>query len=131
MTVNEPDRHTIERCRRGDRDALRELFDAHGARVYSIARHFFGGNEARARDVTQDVFVKVMDRIGDVRGRVTILDLAVPPNDQRLPRQRRGRAAPGAARRSARRCRHGPTTIAPQSVRARPGRDDAIAWRRQ
>ena len=67
-TVNEPDRHTIERCRRGDRDALRELFDAHGARVYSIARHFFGGDEARARDVTQDVFVKVMERIGSFAG---------------------------------------------------------------
>src|SRR5687768_11050983 len=68
MTVNEPDRHTIERCRRGDRDALRELFDAHGARVYSIARHFFGGDDARARDITQDVFVKVMDRIGTFEG---------------------------------------------------------------
>jgi RNA polymerase sigma-70 factor, ECF subfamily len=68
MTVKEPDRQTIERCRRGDRDALRELFDAHGARVYSIARHFFGGDEARARDVTQDVFVKVMERIGQFEG---------------------------------------------------------------
>ena len=68
MTVNEPDRHTIERCRRGDRDALRELFDAHGARVYSIARHFFGGDDARAGDVAQDVFVKVMDRIDSFEG---------------------------------------------------------------
>src|SRR5688572_1879766 len=68
MPVNEPDRHTIERCRRGDRDALRELFDTHGARVYSIARHFFDGDDARARDVTQDVFVKVMERIGTFEG---------------------------------------------------------------
>jgi RNA polymerase sigma-70 factor (ECF subfamily) len=68
MTVTEPDRQTIERCRRGDRDALRELFDAHGARVYSIARHFFDGDEAQARDVTQDVFVKVMERIGQFEG---------------------------------------------------------------
>ena len=66
--VKEPDRHTIERCRRGDRDALRQLFDAHGGRVYSIARHFFDGDDARARDVTQDVFVKVMDRIGSFEG---------------------------------------------------------------
>ena len=66
--VKEPDRHTIERCRRGDRDALRELFDTHGARVYSIARHFFEDDDARARDVTQDVFVKVMDRIGTFEG---------------------------------------------------------------
>jgi RNA polymerase sigma-70 factor (ECF subfamily) len=67
-TVKEPDRHTIERCRRGDRDALRLLFDTHGARVYSIARHFFEGDDARARDVTQDVFVKVMERIGTFEG---------------------------------------------------------------
>ena len=67
-TVNGPDHDTIERCRRGDRDALRELFDAHGARVYSIARHFFGGDDARARDITQDVFVKVMERIGGFSG---------------------------------------------------------------
>jgi RNA polymerase sigma-70 factor (ECF subfamily) len=67
-TVIEPDRHTIERCRRGDRDALRELFDAYGGRVYSIARHFFAGDPTRARDVTQDVFVKVMERIGGFMG---------------------------------------------------------------
>jgi RNA polymerase sigma-70 factor (ECF subfamily) len=67
-TVKEPDRHTIERCRRGDRDALRELFDTHGDRVYTIARHFFDGDDARARDITQDVFVKVMDRIGTFEG---------------------------------------------------------------
>ena len=67
-TVIEPDRHTIERCRDGDRDALRELFDAYGARVYSIARHFFGGDDGRARDVTQDVFVKIIERIGQFEG---------------------------------------------------------------
>ncbi len=66
--VKEPDRHTIERCRRGDREALRRLFDAHGARVYSVARHFFDGDDARARDITQDVFVKVMERIGTFEG---------------------------------------------------------------
>jgi len=67
-TVIEPDRHTIERCRAGDRDALRELFESCGARVYSIARHFFDGDEARARDVTQDVFVKVMERVASFEG---------------------------------------------------------------
>ena len=66
--VIEPDRHTIARCRAGDREALRELFETHGARVYSIARHFFDGDEARARDVTQDVFVKVMERVATFEG---------------------------------------------------------------
>jgi len=67
-SVKEPDRDTIERCRRGDREALRRLFQTHGPRVYSIACHFFDGDDARARDVTQDVFVKVMDRIETFAG---------------------------------------------------------------
>jgi RNA polymerase sigma-70 factor (ECF subfamily) len=67
-TVIEPDRHTIERCRGGDREALREVFETCGARVYSIARHFFDGNDARARDVTQDVFVKVMEHVNSFEG---------------------------------------------------------------
>ena len=67
-TVIEPDRQTIERCRAGDREALRDLFEICGARVYSIARHFFDGDEARARDVTQDVFMKVMERVGTFEG---------------------------------------------------------------
>jgi RNA polymerase sigma-70 factor (ECF subfamily) len=67
-TVIEPDRHTIERCRAGDREALRDLFEICGARVYSIARHFFDGDDARARDVTQDVFVKVMERVAAFEG---------------------------------------------------------------
>ena len=66
--VIEPDRHTIEQCRAGDREALRELFETCGARVYSIARHFFDGDESRAHDVTQDVFVKVMERVGTFEG---------------------------------------------------------------
>ena len=68
MTVDEPDRRTIDRCRGGDREALRELFEAYGARVYSLARHFFDGDDARARDVTHDVFVKVMERIDKFEG---------------------------------------------------------------
>jgi RNA polymerase sigma-70 factor (ECF subfamily) len=68
LSVTEPDGHTIERCRDGDRDALRELFDAYGGRVYSIARHFFAGDDARARDITQDVFVKVMENVGTFQG---------------------------------------------------------------
>jgi RNA polymerase sigma-70 factor (ECF subfamily) len=67
-TVIEPDRHTIARCRGGDRDALRELFETCGARVYSIARHFFNSDDARARDVTQDVFVKVMQGVATFEG---------------------------------------------------------------
>jgi len=58
----------IEACRAGDRDAFRLLFETHKDRVYSLALYFFGGDEATAADVTQQVFVKLFDKIGQFRG---------------------------------------------------------------
>ena len=55
-------------CRRGDREAWRELYEAHKDRVYSIALHFLHGDAAAAADVTQQVFLKLMDSIGSFRG---------------------------------------------------------------
>jgi RNA polymerase sigma-70 factor, ECF subfamily len=62
------DEFLVERCARADRDALRTLYERHGDRVYSIALAFFGGDEASARDVTQNVFVKLMERAHQFRG---------------------------------------------------------------
>src|SRR3989454_4052808 len=68
-TVNEPiDRQTIEACQQGDREALRLLFEAYKDRVYSIAVYAMGGDRSAAADVTQQVFVKLMTRIGQFRG---------------------------------------------------------------
>lgn len=58
----------IEACRAGDRDAFRLLFETHRDRVYSVALYFFGGDEATASDVTQQVFVKLFDKIGQFHG---------------------------------------------------------------
>jgi RNA polymerase sigma-70 factor, ECF subfamily len=58
----------IEACRAGDRDAFRQLFERHKDRVYSIALYFFGGDEATAHDVTQQVFLKLFTRLGQFRG---------------------------------------------------------------
>jgi RNA polymerase sigma-70 factor (ECF subfamily) len=58
----------IEACRRGDRDAFRLLYEAYKDRVYSIALYFFHGNAATAADVTQHVFLKLLDSIGQFRG---------------------------------------------------------------
>ncbi|HEX5706896.1 MAG TPA: sigma-70 family RNA polymerase sigma factor [Pyrinomonadaceae bacterium] len=58
----------IEGCRRGDRDAFRQLFEAHKDRVYSVALYFFGGDEATASDITQQVFLKLFTRVGQFRG---------------------------------------------------------------
>jgi RNA polymerase sigma-70 factor, ECF subfamily len=58
----------IDRCRRGDRDAFRALYDAHKDKVYSIALYFFHGDTAAASDVTQQVFMKLMTEIAGFRG---------------------------------------------------------------
>ena len=68
-TVNEPiDGQTIAACQQGDREALRLLFEAYRDRVYSIAVYAMGGDSSAAADVTQQVFVKLMTRIGQFRG---------------------------------------------------------------
>ena len=63
----ELDRNVIAACQRGERDAFRLLFEKYKDRVYSTAL-FFSGNEATARDVSQDVFLKLFTRIGQFRG---------------------------------------------------------------
>jgi RNA polymerase sigma-70 factor (ECF subfamily) len=62
------DWRVIARCQQGDRDALRALFERYKDRVYSIAMYSLGGNEQLAADVTQQVFIKLMTRIGQFRG---------------------------------------------------------------
>ena len=57
----------LDGCRRGDREAFRELFEAYRDRVYSIALRF-SGNEAAAMDIAQDAFVKLFDSIHTFRG---------------------------------------------------------------
>jgi RNA polymerase sigma-70 factor (ECF subfamily) len=57
----------FEACRRGDRQAFQVLFETYKNRVYSFALRFFG-DEARAADLTQDIFVKLYTRIEDYRG---------------------------------------------------------------
>jgi RNA polymerase sigma-70 factor (ECF subfamily) len=58
----------IDACRRGDRQAFRVLYEAHKDKVYSMALYFFRGDAATAADVTQHVFLKLMDKMGQFRG---------------------------------------------------------------
>jgi RNA polymerase sigma-70 factor (ECF subfamily) len=58
----------IESCRRGDRDAFGALYEAYKDRVYSIAFYFFHGDAQAAHDVTQQVFLKLIDDIARFRG---------------------------------------------------------------
>ena len=56
----------LERCRRGDTGAHSELFERYHDHVYNLGLHF-SGDEATAADVTQDVFLKLLDRIRQFR----------------------------------------------------------------
>lgn len=60
------ERLLIEACRSGDREAFRRLYELHKDRVYSIALHF-SGNDASARDIVQQVFLKLFTKIGEFR----------------------------------------------------------------
>jgi RNA polymerase sigma-70 factor (ECF subfamily) len=57
---------TIDACKQGDREAFHDLFETHKDRVYPIAFHY-SGNEAMARDVCQQVFLKLFTSIGQFR----------------------------------------------------------------
>jgi RNA polymerase sigma-70 factor (ECF subfamily) len=58
----------IDACRRGDRDALRLLYEAYKDKVYSMTLYFFHGDAATSADVTQQVFLKLIGNIGQFRG---------------------------------------------------------------
>ncbi len=68
MQVEGPDPGIVEACQRGDRDAFRALYEAYKDRVYSIAFYYFHGDSAAAHDVTQHVFLKLIDGIARFRG---------------------------------------------------------------
>jgi RNA polymerase sigma-70 factor, ECF subfamily len=58
----------IEACRQGDREAFRVLYEAYSDKVYSMALYFFHGDAAMAGDVTQHVFLKLINNIRQFRG---------------------------------------------------------------
>jgi RNA polymerase sigma-70 factor, ECF subfamily len=66
MSDRQTEAEMIEACKQGDREAFRDLFEAHKDRVYTIAFHY-SGNEAMARDVSQQVFLKLFTTIKQFR----------------------------------------------------------------
>ena len=56
----------VERARQGDRDSFEALVDARLARTFRIALAILG-NEADARDATQDTFVRVWRDLAGLR----------------------------------------------------------------
>jgi len=58
---------TLARARRGDRQALGQLYQRFGRACYTLALRLTG-NAATAEDVVQEVFVKLIDAIARYRG---------------------------------------------------------------
>ena len=57
----------IARVMAGDRLAGRELYDLHASRVYSLAYRLTGDAE-KAREFTQDAFIRAFSRLSQFRG---------------------------------------------------------------
>ncbi len=66
MSTQSSETRLIEACQKGDREAFRQLFDAYKDRVWTIALHFIG-DETAARDIAQQVFLKLFTTIGQFR----------------------------------------------------------------
>lgn len=64
----DPDRALVERLCRGERDALRELYERHGAQVYRLCLRLLG-SAPDAEDLTQEVFLKLFERARSFDGR--------------------------------------------------------------
>jgi len=62
----EPD--LLAACRSGEREAFESLYIENQKRVFSVALNFFGGNEQIAKDITQQVFLKIFTSLENFRG---------------------------------------------------------------
>ena len=53
---------------RGEREAFESLYIENQKRVFSVALNFFGGNDELAKDITQQVFLKIYTSLESFRG---------------------------------------------------------------
>ena len=67
MTEKRTEQDLLAECRNGDREAFESLYNQNQKRVFSVALNFFGGDEALAKDITQQVFLKIFYKVGDFR----------------------------------------------------------------
>lgn len=61
------ERFLIARAQQGDRDAARSLYDTHVRRIHRLVFRLCG-DEEMARDLTQDTFIRVFDKLSTFRG---------------------------------------------------------------
>ncbi|HEX4276912.1 MAG TPA: sigma-70 family RNA polymerase sigma factor [Bryobacteraceae bacterium] len=67
MVLQDTERELIDRCRRGDPDGFRSLFEKYKDMVYSVALRY-SGDPAIAQDIAQDTFLKLFSTVGSFRG---------------------------------------------------------------
>jgi len=64
----DPDQDLARRLARREREALREAYELHGARVFRLCRGLLG-RQVEAEDATQEVFLKLFERAASFDGR--------------------------------------------------------------
>ena len=69
--LGEEDRRLLEGLARRDEDALRELLRGNRDRIYNLALRITGSPED-AEEVTQDTFLRLLDKIGQFEGRSSL-----------------------------------------------------------
>jgi len=68
MIEKRTEQDLLAECKSGNREAFESLYQANQKRVFSVALNFFGGKHELAEDVTQQVFLKIFNKIADFRG---------------------------------------------------------------
>ncbi|HKO14856.1 MAG TPA: RNA polymerase sigma factor [Gemmatimonadaceae bacterium] len=66
-----PDRDLIARCRAGNPEAERALYDAHVERVYRLVYRMAGDGDL-AEDFTQETFIRAFERLSQYRGEASL-----------------------------------------------------------
>lgn len=86
------DQELVDRCRQGDRVAMRELVEAYQRQVFNAALRLLGSPDDAA-DVVQNTFLKVFENLGNYDGRYRLFSwiyrIGVNESLDQLHRRRR------------------------------------------
>ena len=113
-------RTLVERARRGESAACRALYEAHVDRVFRLTYRMTGA-EHRAKELTQDTFVRAFSNLDAFRGESSFgtwlhtIAVSVSLNDIRSHKRREKREAPLEAAQSV----HGTSATSDPMLRAR------------
>jgi RNA polymerase sigma-70 factor (ECF subfamily) len=70
MAIGQEDTHSlVDRAQRGDSQAFGQLYDQFVSRLYSYFYHQVQGQAVVAEDLTEEVFVKVIEKLNQYQDR--------------------------------------------------------------